>query len=133
MYPTASGRTAAMDTIGQRIDFIFTSRDTRTRAFATRNDARCDKSYYPSDYYSVMADLTMPIKTTWGGKVRVEIDKAAALPRVGHGRYVLTEGAHIMNADNIEFVLPDWVERAAVEDGEIVIYTRPEPFLLIVR
>ena len=33
----------------------------------------------------------------------------------------------------LEFVLPDWVERAAVEDGEIVIYTKPEPFSLRVR
>lgn len=133
MYPTASGRTAASGTIGKRIDFIFTSRDTRTRAFATRNDSRPGKSYYPSDHYPVMADLTMPVRTAWGGKVRVEIDKAAALPRVRHGRYVLTEGARFMNADNIEFVLPDWVERAAVEEGEIVIYTKPEPFLLILR
>ena len=121
-------------TIGKRIDFIFTSHDTRVRAFATRNDARPGKQYYPSDHYPVVADLTMPVRTAfWSGKIRVEIDKDLRLPRVAHGRYVLTEGAHLANADNLEFVLPDWVERAAVEDGEIVIYTKPEPFSLRVR
>ena len=130
----AAERTAASATIGKRIDFVFTSRDTRVRAFATRNDARPGKQYYPSDHYPVMADLTMPVKTAfWSGKIRVEIDKDAAIPRVAHGRYVLTEGAHPANADNLEFVLPDWVERAAVEDGEIVIYTKPAPFSLRVR
>ena len=68
-----------------------------------------------------------------GSQVEQEIDKDLRLPRVAHGRYVLTEGAHLANADNLEFVLPDWVERATVEDGEIVIYTKPEPFSLRVR
>ncbi len=64
-------------------------------------------------------------------KVRVAIDKK--IPYVGYGRYELTKGANIANADNLEFVLPDWVERAAVEDGEIVIYTMPKPFRIHVR
>ena len=33
----------------------------------------------------------------------------------------------------LEFVLPKWVERAAVEDGEIVIYAKPAPFSLRIR
>ena len=53
--------------------------------------------------------------------------------RVGHGRYVLTRGANVPNADSLEFVLPNWVERAAVEDGEIVIYSKPTPFILRIR
>ena len=35
--------------------------------------------------------------------------------------------------DGLVFVLPAWVERAAVENGEIVIYTKPEPFSLMIR
>lgn len=64
-------------------------------------------------------------------KVRVEITKS--VPRVRSGRYVMTQGANLPNADNLEFVLPKWVERATVEDGEIVIYTKPAPFSLRVR
>ncbi len=67
------------------------------------------------------------------GMMRVEIDKIASLPSVGGGRYVLTQGAKLPHANNLEFVLPDWVERATVEDGEIVIYAKPEPFSLRVR
>ena len=37
------------------------------------------------------------------------------------------------NADSLEFVLPAWVERAAVKDGEIVIYAKPAPSVLIIR
>ena len=66
-------------------------------------------------------------------KVRVVIDKDSELSRVATGRYVLTRDAKLPNADNLEFVLPDWVERAAVEDGEIVVYTKPEPFTLRVK
>ena len=66
-------------------------------------------------------------------RVRVEIDKIASLPSVGGGRYVLTQGANLPNANNLEFVLPKWVERATVEDGEIVIYVKPDPFSLRVR
>ena len=132
-YRTAAERTAVSESIGKRIDFLFTSRDIRTRTFATRNDARDGVSYYPSDHYPVVADLTLPVKTAWGGKVRVEIGKDAHLPRVAHGRYVLTEGACLANAENLEFILPDWVERATVEDGEIVIYTKLDAFFLLIR
>ena len=66
-----------------------------------------------------------------GGKVRIEVDKS--VERVGRGRYVLTSGANLPNADSLEFMLPAWVERATVEDGEIVIYAKPAPFSLRIR
>lgn len=117
---------------GRRIDFIFSSFGTEVESFATRNDARPGKQYYPSDHYPIVADLRMSCENSlYQGKVRVEITKS--VPSVGSGRYVLTHGANLSNADNLEFVLPKWVERAAVEDGEIVIYTKPAPFSLRVR
>ena len=129
---TAAERTAASSTIGSRIDYIFTSRGIDVESFATRNDARPGKQYYPSDHYPVVADLRFPhANNLSGGKVRIEIDKS--VERVGRGRYVLTSGANLPNADSLEFVLPTWVERAAVEDGEIVIYAKPTPFILKIR
>lgn len=129
---TAAERSANASTLGRRIDYIFTSHDVVVEAFATRNDARPGKMYYPSDHYPVVADLVLPRANNLSrGKVRVEIDKC--IPRVGYGRYVLTRGAKLLDDANLEFVLPDWVERAAVEDGEIVVYTKPEPFFLRLR
>ena len=129
---TAAERTAASSTIGSRIDYIFASRGIDVESFATRNDARPGKQYYPSDHYPVVADLRFPhANNLSGGKVRIEIDKS--VERVGRGRYVLTSGANLPNADSLEFVLPTWVERAAVEDGEIVIYAKPTPFILKIR
>ena len=119
---------------GRRIDYIFSSRGTSVASFAIRNDARPGKEYYPSDHYPIVADLRMSCENSlYTGKVRVEIEKAASLSCVGGGRYVLTKDAKLPNADNLEFVLPKWVERATVEDGEIVIYTKPAPFSLRVR
>ena len=129
---TAAERSANASTLGRRIDYIFTSHDVVVESFATRNDARSGKNYYPSDHYPVVADLVLPrANSLCRGKVRVEIDKC--IPRVGYGRYVLTRGAKLLDDANLEFVLPDWVERAAVEEGEIVIYTKPEPFFLRLR
>ena len=129
---TAEERTAAASTLGKRIDFIFSSFGTEVEAFATCNDARPGKNYYPSDHYPIVADLRMSCENNlYSGKVRVEIDKT--IPYVGYGRYVLTKGANLANDDNLEFVLPDWVQRAAVEDGEIVIYTKPDPFRIHLR
>ena len=131
---TAAQRSSNTSTLGKRIDYIFSSIGTGVESFATRNDARPGKSYYPSDHYPVVADLTMPYENSlYIGKVRVKINKDSELARIAAGRYVLTKGAKLPNADNLEFVLPDWVERAAVEDGEIVIYTKPAPFSLLVR
>ena len=65
-------------------------------------------------------------------KVRVVIDKDSELSRVGEGRYAVTKGANLPNADNLEFVLPKWVKCATVEDGEIVIYTKPAPLVMII-
>ena len=129
---TAAERTAASSTLGSRIDYIFASYGIDVESFATRNDARPGKQYYPSDHYPVVADLRLPYANNlYGGKVRIEVNKS--VKRVGHGRYVLTRGANLSNADGLDFVLPAWVERAAVEDGEIVIYTKPEPFSLMIR
>ena len=130
---TAAERTANESALGgKRIDFIFSSFGTEVESFATRNDARPGKNYYPSDHYPIVADLRMSCENNlYSGKVRVEIDKT--IPYVGYGRYVLTKGANLANDDNLEFVLPDWVQRAAVEDGEIVIYTKPDPFRIHLR
>lgn len=130
---TAAERTANESALGgKRIDFIFSSFGTEVEAFATRNDTRPGKNYYPSDHYPIVADLRMPCDNDlYSGKVRVEIDKT--IPYVGYGRYVLTKGANLPNDANLEFVLPDWVQRAAVEDGEIVIYTKPKPLSIRVR
>lgn len=129
---SASERSANTDTLGKRIDYIFTSFGTEVESFATRNDARPNKNYYPSDHYPIVADLAIPCENTlYTGKVRVEIDKS--IPYVRQGRYVLTRGANLVDESNLEFVLPDWVERAAVEDGEIVIYTRCKPLFIMIR
>lgn len=129
---SASKRSENTSTLGKRIDYIFTSPGTEVESFATRNDARPGKEYYPSDHYPVVADLLMPRENDlYTGTARVEITKD--IPYVGYGRYVLTEGANLVNDKNLEFVLPAWVERAAVENGEIVIYTKPRPFKVILR
>ena len=44
-----------------------------------------------------------------------------------------SSGANLPNADSLEFMLPAWVERATVEDGEVVIYAKPAPFSLRIR
>ncbi len=129
---TAAQRSANASDLDKRIDYIFSSSGTEVESFATRNDARPGKQYYPSDHYPVVADLKMSCANgLYTGRVRVEIGKD--IPYVGHGRYVLTKCANLLDANNLEFVLPDWVERATVEDGEIVIYTKPQPFSLKVR
>ena len=131
---TAAQRTAKKSTIGKRIDYIFSSFGTEVESFATRNDARPGKQYYPSDHYPVAADLKLSCANSlYFGKVQVVVDKDSELSRVAYGRYVLTKGAKLHDAGNLEFVLPDWVGRATVEDGEIVIYTKPKPFSLRIR
>ena len=130
---TAAERSASGSVLGgTRIDYIFSSPGTVVESFATRNDARPGKQYYPSDHYPVVADLVISCENNfYSGKVKVEIDRS--IPHTAHGRYVLTSGAKLVDDRNLEFVLPKWVERAAVEDGEIVIYTRPEPMRLVFR
>ena len=129
---TAEGRTAGDSTLGKRIDFIFSSIGTDVESFAIRNDTQPGKEQYPSDHFPVVADLVMSCNNNlFPGKVRVEIVKS--IPYVGYGRFVLTDGANLANDDNLEFVLPDWALRAAVEDGEIVIYTKPKPFRINLR
>ena len=130
---TADQRSDSESTLGgRRIDYIFTSSDTEVASFAIRNDARPDKEYYPSDHYPIVAELRMPrANELYTGTVRVEIDRR--IPSVSGGRYVMTQGAKITNPENVEFVLPKWVTRAAVEDGEIVIYTRPDPLVMHIR
>ena len=130
---TAAERSASESVLGgKRIDYIFSSPGTVVESFATRNDARPGKQYYPSDHYPVVAELAISCENNfYSGKVKVEIDRS--IPHTAHGRYVLTSGAKLVDDRNLEFVLPKWVERAAVEDGEIVIYTRPEPMRLVFR
>ena len=119
-------------TDGGRCDYIFISRDIAVDAHATRNDSQPGKQQYPSDHFALMADLRIPCANDlYTGKVRVEIDKK--IPYAGYGRFVLTQGANLVSDENLEFVLPEWVERAAVENGEIVIYTKPDPLKVILR
>ena len=114
------------------VDYILTSRDIAVDAFAIRNDTQPGKEQYPSDHFPVVAELVMPCDNDlFTGKVRVEFTKS--IPYVGAGRFVLTDGANLVNDDNLEFDLPEWILRAGVEDGEIVIYTKPKPFCIHVR
>ena len=59
---TAGERSANANTstFGKRIDYVFTSSNIIVETFATRNDARPGKNYYPSDHYPVVADLAVP-------------------------------------------------------------------------
>lgn len=117
---------------GKRVDYILTSPGISVNTFYINNDTQPGKEQYPSDHFPVFADLVITCANgLYTGKVRIEIDKT--IQSVGAGRHVLTQGANLVNADNLEFVLPYWVERAAVEDGEIVIYTKPDPFRIKVR
>lgn len=56
---TPEERTANIETLGKRIDYIFSSSNIVVEAFAIRNDARPNKTYYPSDHYPVVADLAV--------------------------------------------------------------------------
>ena len=129
---TAEERTANVSTLGKRIDYMFTSIGTEVESFTIRNDAQPGKEQYPSDHYPVVADLVMSCDNDlFHGKVRVEFTKS--IPYAGYGRFVLTDGANLVNDDNLEFDLPDWILRAGVEDGEIVVYTKPKPLSIRVR
>ena len=56
--------------------------------------------------------------------VRVSLEKA--MPDVSRGeRFVLTNGAHLPQNAKVVTDLTPWVDRVAVENGEIVAYTRP--------
>ena len=57
---TPEERTANIETLGKRIDYIFSSSNIVVEAFAIRNDARPNKTYYPSDHYPIVADLAVP-------------------------------------------------------------------------
>ena len=57
---SADERTANAATLGNRIDYIFTSNGVDVESFAIRNDARPEMKYYPSDHYPVAADLVLP-------------------------------------------------------------------------
>ena len=129
---TAAERSANASTFGKRIDYMFSSIGTEVESFAIRNDTQPNKEQYPSDHFPVVAELVMPCENDlYVGKVRIEIDKD--VPYVHSGRHVLTHGACLANDFNLEFTLPDWVLRAAVENGEIVIYTKPAPFRIRLR
>lgn len=57
---SAAERTANVEMLGKRIDYIFTSKGVEVESFAIRNDARLGLEYYPSDHYPVAADLVLP-------------------------------------------------------------------------
>ena len=117
---------------GKRIDFVFVPRTARVESYVVRNDTQSGKKVYPSDHYAVYSDLTLPARViVFEGRADVEV--SAACPNVVSGRHVLTLGARLASGANLDFVLPDWVERADVEDGEIVIYSKTSPFQLKIR
>ena len=107
---------------------MLTSRNVAVAAFAIRNDRQTNKDQYPSDHFPIVGEL-MPIAV--GGKYTVKV--SSSCPRVSSGRFVLTRGAHLENADSIDFDLPAWVDRAAVEGGEIVAYPRRKSFRVFIR
>ena len=57
---SATERTANVEMLGKRIDYIFTTKGVEVESFAIRNDARPGMRYYPSDHYPVAADLVLP-------------------------------------------------------------------------
>ena len=112
---------------GSRCDYIFVSRDIAVDSFATRNDLQPDSvsaglPQYPSDHYAILSELTVPAKrAAWRGVVRVE--KTCPVVQAER-RFVLTQGAGF-SADRLDFDFDrSWVRSMAVENGEIVLYTR---------
>ena len=117
----------------KRIDFIFVGEPAVIETYVVRNDVQTGKSMYHSDHYMIYSDLILPVRRLVAkGRIKVEI--SAECPSVASGRrFQLTSGAMIEDASKIDFVLPDWVERACVEDGEIVVYTKAQPLIIYVR
>ena len=116
-----------------RIDFIFVSEPALVEKYVVRNDTQTGKTMYHSDHYMIYSDLVLPVrKLVSKGRIKVEI--SAECPSVASGRrFQLTRGAMIEDASKIDFDLPDWVERACVEDGEIVVYTKAQPLIIHIR
>ena len=118
---------------GRRIDFIYVSDSARVKAYVVRNDTQPGINVYPSDHYPVYADLALTLGK-FAVKGRFTVKVSAECPFVASGRrFVLTRGAELDGIEDIDFDLPKWVLCAAVEDGEIVIYTRPRPLFIHVR
>ena len=117
----------------KRIDFIFVSKSATVDKYVVCDDTQSGKSMYHSDHYMIYSDLVLPVRR-FVAKGRVKVEITASCPSVNRGRrFQLTSGAMIEDASNIDFILPDWVARASVEDGEIVVYTRPRPMFIYIR
>lgn len=117
---------------GKRIDFVLVSDFAQVDSYVVRNDTQPNKEVYPSDHYPVYADLTLHVRNlVQKGRFKVEV--MADCPVAGQRRFVLTNGAGLTSIENIDFKLAKWVERAAVEDGEIVIYTKPKCTTVFLR
>ena len=118
---------------GHRIDFVLVPEFAQVNSYVVRNDTQPNKEVYPSDHYLVYADLTLLHVRNLVAKGRFTVEVTAECPSVASGRrFVLTSGAELTSIEDIDFNLPKWVKCAAVEDGEIVIYTRPN-FALHIR
>ncbi|MBQ3808631.1 MAG: endonuclease/exonuclease/phosphatase family protein [Kiritimatiellae bacterium] len=118
---------------GKRIDFVLVPESAQVNSYVVCNDTQPDKEIYPSDHYPVYADLTLHVRNLVP-KGRFTVEVTAECPSVaGQRRFVLTNGAGLTSIEDVNFNLPKWVERAAVEYGEIVIYTKPHPLSIRVR
>ena len=128
---SVSGRNPLSD--GHRIDFVLVPESAQVNSYVVRNDTQPNKEVYPSDHYLVYADLTLHVRNLVP-KGRFTVEVTAECPSVASGRrFVLTSGAGLTSIEDIDFNLPKWVKCAAVEDGEIVIYTRPIGLALHIR
>ncbi len=64
--------------------------------------------------------------------IKVTVDKKIAKVKSAR-RFVLTEGAGLPENANLDFERPSWASKLCVEDGEIVLYTKPDPLFMSIR
>lgn len=127
--PVESRSTSAAK--NNRIDHVFVSRGVEVRRFESWGLARhADAAYYPSDHFMQTADILLPGAATASSPVVVTATSSRGI--AGPAKLQVTSGAHLSGDENFVFVAPEWVEKMAVEDGEIVIYRAPAPFRITI-
>ena len=121
-----------------RIDHILVSRGIAVSSFATLADLQPRygdhpewPDQFPSDHFPITANLLFG-NAPKQGELNVEV---AAEPGVKlmRRRYVLTSGAGLANSDGINFRIAPSLGRAAVEDGEIVLYGNSQGLRISLR
>ena len=121
----------------RHIDFIFCTRNLRVKEYEVDNEAQSeDYKSYPSDHFPVVCRVATPagVSVIREGTVKISVSGCPAGVADAR-RIVLTSGAGLAKRED-GFVLdnpPSWARRLAVEDGELVLYTRPMPFLIKLR